>query len=101
MLLELFSILPIALLIILALTLGIKEAVWITLVATGVLFFVWGASLPSLGASVISAGLSTVQILMILFGAILFYQIMEKGGLIAKITASLKDLSKGWSSSLF
>ncbi|KAA5543457.1 L-lactate permease [Adhaeribacter rhizoryzae] len=86
------SVLPILVLIILSLTKGVKEAVYAGLLVTLVLFFYWGASfshfLGTLGVSL----MTTINILMIVFGAAFLYNIMDKTGLINGISHSLDNL---------
>ena len=88
----LLSVLPIVLLIILSLVRGVKEAVWVGLLVTTVLFFYFGAPfshyLGTLGVSIIT----TLNILMIVFGAAFLYNIMDKNGFIQGISHSLDNL---------
>ena len=86
------SVLPILILIVLSLAKGVKEAVYAGLLVTIILFFYWGASfnqfLGTMGVSL----LTTINILMIVFGAAFLYNIMDKNGLINGISHSLDNL---------
>ena len=89
---EFLSVLPILILIFLSLMRGVKEAVVIALGVTIILFFYWGASfnhfLGSMGVSFIT----TVNILMIVFGAAFLYDTMDKTGMIKAISHSLTEI---------
>ena len=89
---EFLSVLPILILIFLSLMRGVKEAVLIALGVTIILFFYWGASfnhfLGSMGVSFIT----TVNILMIVFGAAFLYDTMDKTGMIKAISHSLTEI---------
>ncbi|MFO7720404.1 MAG: L-lactate permease [Gillisia sp.] len=86
------SLLPILILIILSLTKGVKEAVMIGFAITSVLFFYWEASFSHYLGSMGAAFLTTVNILMIVFGALFLYNIMQGAGLISQISHSLDNL---------
>lgn len=86
------SLLPILILIILSLIKGVKQAVMIGFAVTGVLFFYWGASISHFMGSMGVAFLTTINILMIVFGALFLYNIMQGAGLISEISHSLDNL---------
>lgn len=88
----LLSFLPILFLLILSLWKGVKPAVYISLLVTGILFFVWGGQLMTFFASLISSVIGTINILMIIFGAVLLYHIMEQKNFINGIKDSLADI---------
>ncbi len=86
------SLLPILIIIILSLTKGVKPAVIIGFAITSVLFFYWEASFSHFLGSLGVAFLTTVNILMIVFGALFLYNIMQGTGLISQISHSLDNL---------
>lgn len=88
----LLALSPIILLFVLSLTKGVKTAVWITAIYTIALFFFWGAGLPHLVASLGTSAVTTLNILMIVFGATFLYNIMSDAGLIRDMTQSLQGL---------
>src|SRR5690606_30374783 len=89
---EFLSVLPILILIFLSLVRGVKEAVIIALGVTIILFFYWGASFNHfLGAMGVSF-ITTINILMIVFGAAFLYDTMDKTGMIKAISHSLADI---------
>jgi lactate permease len=86
------SVLPIVLLIILSLVRGVKEAVWVGLLVTTVLFFYFGAPFSHYLGTLGVAFITTLNILMIVFGAAFLYNIMDKNGFIQGISHSLDNL---------
>jgi len=89
---EFLSVLPILILIFLSLIRGVKEAVIVALGVTIILFFYWGASFNHfLGAMGVSF-ITTINILMIVFGAAFLYDTMDKTGMIKAISHSLTDI---------
>ncbi|WP_181306249.1 L-lactate permease [Rufibacter sp. XAAS-G3-1] len=86
------AVLPIAVLIIVSLIRGVKEAVLAGLLVTTILFFYWGASVYHYLGTLAVSLVTTLNILMIVFGATFLYTIMEKTGLINQITHSLDNL---------
>ncbi|MFN4762681.1 L-lactate permease [Gillisia sp. Q332] len=86
------SLLPIFILIILSLTKGVKQAVIVGFAVTSILFFYWEASFSHFLGSMGVAFLTTVNILMIVFGALFLYNIMQGAGLISQISHSLDNL---------
>lgn len=89
---HIIAVLPILLLLVLSLTSGVKTAVWITTVVTIVLFFMWGAGLPHFVAALSTSALTTVNVLMIVFGSIFLYNIMSSAGLVDRMSRSLDSL---------
>ncbi|MFD3000368.1 L-lactate permease [Pontibacter toksunensis] len=86
------SLLPILILVVLSLARGVKVAVMVGWVATTVLFFYWGAGFNQyLGALGVSL-LTTINILMIVLGAVFLYNIMSHTEMITQISHSLDGL---------
>ncbi len=86
------ALLPIFILIVLSLWRGVRTAVFVSFAVTAGLFFYWGAGTTHFFASLMAALFSTVNILMIIFGALFLYGVMESAGLIAQITRSLEGI---------
>ncbi|EMR03877.1 L-lactate permease [Cesiribacter andamanensis] len=86
------ALLPIALLIVLSLLRSVKEAVLVAAGVTSGLFFYWGADLSRFIGTVAVAAVTSLNILMIVFGAAFLYNIMDKSGLIGQISHSLDGL---------
>lgn len=93
MLFDLLSMAPILLLILLSLLWGIRPAVWLSFLLTAGLFFFWGSGFERFGAVLLSSLVSALPILMIVLGALLFFQIMEISGYLARITQTLRSIS--------
>ncbi|MFD2513488.1 L-lactate permease [Pontibacter locisalis] len=86
------SLLPIIVLVALSLLRGVKEAVTVGWLVTTLLFFFWGADINQyLGALGVSM-LTTINILMIVLGAVFLYNIMQHTGMIEQISHSLDRL---------
>ncbi|MEL6730030.1 MAG: L-lactate permease [Bacteroidota bacterium] len=88
----LWSFLPILALLVISLWKGVKPAVYIGLILTTLIFFLSGNGLPPFLASLISALVSTLNILMIIFGALLLYDAMAQKGYIQGIQDSLSRI---------
>ena len=88
----LLAFLPILVLLLVSLWKGVREAILTGFALTLLLFFQQGGELPAMGASLVSALLGTVQILMIIFGALLLYQVMAEKGFIEGIKDSLAQV---------
>lgn len=86
------SVLPILILVVFSLVRGVKEAVLAGLLVTSGLFFYWGATLSQFLGTLAVAFVTTLNILMIVFGAAFLYTIMEKAGMINRISHSLDHL---------
>lgn len=86
------SLLPILILLVWALARNVKEAVMTGLLVSIILFFYWGAGLPHFGGALVVALVTTVNILMIVFGAAFLYNIMDKTAMISAISHSLDEL---------
>lgn len=86
------SLLPILILVVLSLARGVKVAVMVGWAVTTLLFFYWGAGgnqyLAALGVSL----LTTVNILMIVLGAVFLYNIMAHTEMITQMSHSLDGL---------
>ncbi|MEK6482085.1 L-lactate permease [Catalinimonas sp. 4WD22] len=87
-----FSILPILLLVVVSLIKGVKEAVMTAFVVTILLFFYWGAGITHFIGTLTVSLITTLNILMIVFGAAFLYNIMDNCGLIKRITHSIDEL---------
>lgn len=86
------AVLPIVILIIVSLVRGVKEAVLAGLLVTTILFFHWGAAVHHYFGTLAVSLVTTLNILMIVFGATFLYGIMENTGLIKEISHSLDNL---------
>ncbi len=86
------AVLPIALLLIVSLWKSVKAGVYAGLAVTAVLFFVWDSNWLAFPASFIAAFVDTVNILMIVFGALLLYSTMEQKGFVEGIKGSLQGV---------
>ncbi|GAB3200923.1 lactate permease [Pontibacter aydingkolensis] len=88
----LLSLLPIILLVVVSLTKGVKPAVMVSWAVTSVLFFFWGADIGHYLGAMGVALLTTVNILLIVLGAVFLYSIMSHMGMVEQITDSLNKL---------
>ncbi len=86
------SLLPVIILVLVSLLRSVKEAVWTGLAISSILFFYWGASFMHFLGTLGVALVTTVTILMIVFGALFLYNIMQGTGLVKKISHSLDYL---------
>lgn len=85
------ALIPILALLFLSLWKGVRTGVYASSLLTIGLFFLWGGEWQSFIASVFSALLGTINILMIIFGAVFLYHIMEQKKFIARIQESLTE----------
>jgi lactate permease len=83
------SFLPIVVLLVLSLWRGVRVGVFVGASVTAVLFFLAGHALSTFAAVLFSAMIGTLNILMIIFGAVFLYDVMAQKGLIDEIGASL------------
>jgi len=88
----LLSFLPILALLILSLWRGVKPAIYISMALTSLIFFAAGSGLMPFLASLISSFVGTVNILMIIFGALLLYEVMSQKGFMEGIKDSLSQI---------
>jgi len=88
----LLSFLPILILLVLSLVKGVKTGIYAGFIVTSALYFLWGKGVVPFMASLISALAGTVNILMIIFGAIFLYQIMEQKSYLSGIKDSLAGI---------
>ena len=86
------SFLPILLLLIISIVRGVKTGIYAGLMVTLVLFFLSGSEWLTFLASIFSAFIGTVNILMIIFGAVLLYHVMEQKGYIDQVKDSLNNI---------
>jgi lactate permease len=86
------SFLPILILLIVSLAKGVKAGIYSGFAVTSILFFLWGREIPAYLASLISALVGTINILMIIFGAVFLYQVMEQKNFISGIKNSLAEI---------
>lgn len=77
---------------ILPLVINIRFAAIVTLVVTSILYFVWDLPLPYLLATLVASLFSTVDILMIVFGAVFLFEMMNASGYIENISQSIKGI---------
>ncbi|GAA4457195.1 L-lactate permease [Nibrella saemangeumensis] len=89
---SLLALLPLLVLIVLSLWKSLTLAVSVSFIVTAALFFVWQAPVSYFLASLITALLSTVTILMIVVGAIFLYRVMEGTGYINAISTSMQQI---------
>ncbi len=85
------ALIPILSLLFLSLWKGVKTGIYVSTIITTALFFFWGGEWQSFIASVFSALLGTINILMIIFGAVFLYHVMEQKKFIAGIQESLTE----------
>ncbi len=86
------SFLPILLLLVLSIIRNVRTGIYSGLVAAIVLFFFSGSEWLTFFASIFSAFIGTLNILMIIFGALLLYHLMEQKGYIEQIKGSLTTI---------
>lgn len=86
------SFLPILSLLAISLWKGVKAGIYSGFIITTFLFFVSGSNILTFLASLISAFSGTLTILMIIFGAIFLYQVMDQKGYINDIKESLSGI---------
>ncbi|MDX5348618.1 MAG: L-lactate permease, partial [Hymenobacteraceae bacterium] len=89
----LLSFVPVLLLLVLPLLWNVRAAALLALVATTVLYVVWQAPGAYYAASLVSALVATVNILIIVFGAVFLFEMMQASGYISQISSSLKNIS--------
>jgi lactate permease len=89
---SLWSFLPILALLLVSLWRGVNPAVYTGLLLTTLIFFLSGNGGLAWLASLISALVGTINILMIIFGALLLYHVMAQKGYIEGIQASLSQI---------
>jgi lactate permease len=87
------SFVPLVLLIVLSLLISIRIAAFISFLVTAILFFFWGADLIQFGATLVTTAFSTLNILLVVFGAIFLYGSMKSSGYVARINESIGGLS--------
>ncbi|MGK7394539.1 MAG: L-lactate permease [Candidatus Cyclobacteriaceae bacterium M3_2C_046] len=86
------SFLPIIVLLLVSLWKGVKAGVYAGFIVTILLFFSRGSELVTFLASIFSALIGTINILMIIFGAVFLYHIMEQKKYIVQIKTSLAEI---------
>ncbi len=86
------SFLPVFSLGVISLLKNIKYASIISFIITAILFFLWGNSVSFFGASLIVSLISTLNILMIVFGALFLYHVMEESRIVEEIKLSLYQI---------
>jgi lactate permease len=86
---SLLAFLPILLLLLVSIMMSVPKGIAAGLAATIVLFFTGGGNIPTFFAGLTSAFVGTVGILMIIFGAVLLYHVMEQTGYIKRLQSSL------------
>lgn len=86
---DFLAFLPILVLLIFCFWKGVKPGIYAGTFVTVLLFFVWGGGILHFFASLIHALVGTVNIMMIIFGAVFLYQVMDQKGYISGIKKSL------------
>jgi lactate permease len=86
----LLAFVPIALLLALSLTWGVRQAVLAAAGVTGLIFFLGGGTVPALGAGLVAAMFDTATILLIVTGALLLYVVMQQTGQFDRLKTSLE-----------
>lgn len=86
------SFLPILTLLVLSLWRGVRTGIYVGFIVTTVIFFVMESQLVTYLASLVSAFVGTINILMIIFGAVFLYHIMEQKGYLDGIKESLSRI---------
>jgi|GEM_PF-812165 len=89
---SLLALLPIAVLVLLALWKNLNVAVAVSFAVTAALFFYWQAPAGHFFASLLSALVSSVSILMIVSGAMFLYQVMDTTGYIGEINKFMQQI---------
>jgi lactate permease len=89
---SLLALLPIGVLVLLALWKNLNVAVAVSFAVTAALFFYWQAPASHFFASLLSALVSSISILMIVSGAMFLYQVMETTGYIGGISRSMQQI---------
>jgi len=90
----LWSFLPILDLLVVSLWRGVRPAIYTSLLISILIFFLSGSGLSPFFASLLSALVGTLNILMIIFGALLLYDVMEQKGFIEGIKESLSQIHR-------
>jgi lactate permease len=92
MLYSLLALVPLVALLLLSLWRGLNVAIGISFLLTVGLFFVWQAPLGHLWVSLLAAVFSTLNILMIVLGALFLYRVMEGTGYVEGLSTSLRGV---------
>ncbi|MEM6263876.1 MAG: L-lactate permease [Bacteroidota bacterium] len=88
----LWSFLPILILLVISLWKGVKPGIYASLAVAVLVFFGSSSGFPPFLASFVVAFVDTINILMIIFGALLLYNVMLQKGYIEGIKASLSQV---------
>lgn len=86
------SFLPILTLLVLSLWKGVRTGIYVGFIVTTGIFFLMGSKPVTFLASLSSAFVGTINIMMIIFGAVFLYHIMEQKGYISSIKESLSRI---------
>jgi len=89
---SLLAFVPILALLIVSIIKGVKAGIYVGLIISIILFFMSGSQLLTFMAAVFSSFIGTLNILMIIFGAVLLYHVMEQKGYIDQIKDSLGNI---------
>jgi len=89
---NILSFLPILTLLVLSLWKGVRTGIYVGFVVTTLIFFLMGSEFITFIASLFSAFVGTINILMIIFGAVFLYHIMEQKGYLSGIKDSLSRI---------
>ncbi len=88
------ALLPIIALIIVSLVRSVQVAALVSFILTAIIFFALDSPLSHFLASMVVAGFSTINILMIVFGAVFLYETMKTSGYINNIAQSIQDVHR-------
>ncbi len=86
------AFLPIVTLLVVSLFRGVRAGIFTGFFVTAILFFWFGNSIVSFLAVTLSALVGTINIMMIIFGAVFLYHVMEQKGFIREIGESLQRI---------
>lgn len=86
------SFLPILILLAVSLWRGVRVAIYAALLTTMLLYVLGGGGWAAFGASLVNALFGSINILMIIFGALLLYQVMEQRDYLRGIQDSLQQV---------
>ena len=89
---NILSFLPLLTLLVLSLWKGVRTGIYVGFVVTTLIFFLMGSEFITFIASLFSAFVGTINILMIIFGAVFLYHIMEQKGYLSGIKDSLSRI---------
>lgn len=89
---QMISLLPILILLVLSIWRGVKTGIYGGFLITVLLFFLRGSTFMAFLAALFNAFIGTINILMIIFGAVFLYHILEQKGYVDGIKSSLAEI---------